>query len=82
MSAVYHGQTGLPTLKELSRSYRTIHKDLTRTTNRLQTRTRVGASAAPARSSMHRTSVRKWPRRKNARSGSGRTSRLTQLYVK
>lgn len=39
MSAVYHGQTGLPTLKELSRSYRTIHKALRRTINRLQTRT-------------------------------------------
>ena len=61
--------TGLPTLKELSRSYRTIHKDLTRTINRLQTRTTVGASPAPARSSMHRTSVRKWPRRKTRAAG-------------
>src|SRR5712692_7476757 len=31
LSAVYHGQTGLRTLKELCRSYLTINKDLTRT---------------------------------------------------
>ena len=31
LSAVYHGQTGLRTLKELSRSYLTISKELTRT---------------------------------------------------
>jgi hypothetical protein len=33
LSGVYHGQTGLRTLKELSRSYLTISKDLTRTMN-------------------------------------------------
>ena len=36
LSAVYHGQTGLRTLKELCRSYLTINKDLTRTMNRLK----------------------------------------------
>jgi transposase len=33
---VYHGETGLRTLKELSRSYLTISKDLTRVMNRLK----------------------------------------------
>jgi hypothetical protein len=36
LSAVYHGETGLRTLKESSRSYLTISKDLTRTMNRLK----------------------------------------------
>src|SRR5712671_371183 len=36
LSAVYHGETGLRTLKELSRSYLTISKDLTRTMNRVK----------------------------------------------
>ena len=36
LSAVYHGETGLRTLKELSRSYLTISKDLTRVMNRLK----------------------------------------------
>ena len=36
VSAVYHGQNGLRMLKELSRSYLTISKDLTRTMNRLK----------------------------------------------
>jgi transposase len=36
LSAVYHGQTGLRTLKELCRSYLTINKDLTRIMNRLK----------------------------------------------
>src|SRR6266853_3117116 len=36
LSAVYHGETGLRTLKELSRSYLTISKDLTRTMNRIK----------------------------------------------
>jgi len=36
LSPVYHGQTGLRTLKEWSRSYLTISKDLTRTMNRLK----------------------------------------------
>jgi transposase len=34
--AVYHGENGLRTLKELSRSYLTISKDLTRVMNRLK----------------------------------------------
>src|SRR5260370_26373044 len=33
---VYHGENGLRTLKELSRSYLTISKDLTRAMNRLK----------------------------------------------
>ena len=36
LSAVYHGETGLRTLKELGRSYLTISKDLTRTMNRIK----------------------------------------------
>ncbi len=36
LSAVYHGETGIRTLKELSRSYLTISKDLTRVMNRLK----------------------------------------------
>ena len=36
LSAVYHGQNGLRTLKELSRCYLTINKELTRTMNRLK----------------------------------------------
>ena len=34
LSAVYHGERGLRTLRELSRSYLTISKDLTRVMNR------------------------------------------------
>src|SRR5712675_2218258 len=36
LSAVYHGETGLRTLKELGRSYLAISKDLTRTMNRIK----------------------------------------------
>jgi len=36
LSAVYHGENGLRTLKELARSYLTISKDLTRVMNRLK----------------------------------------------
>src|SRR2546426_9209196 len=36
LSAVYHGETGIRTLKELSRSYLTISKDLTRVMNRIK----------------------------------------------
>jgi transposase len=36
LSAVYHGEQGLRTLKELSRSYLTISKDLGRVMNRLK----------------------------------------------
>jgi len=43
LSAVYHGQTGLRTLKELCRSYLTINKDLTRTMNRLKALYRSGS---------------------------------------
>jgi hypothetical protein len=34
LSAAYHGKNGLRTLKELSRSYLTLSKDLTRVMNR------------------------------------------------
>ena len=43
LSGVYHGQTGLRTWKEWSRSYLTIRKDLTRTMNRLQALYRSGS---------------------------------------
>jgi transposase len=36
LSAVYHGETGVRTLKELCRSYLTIGKDVTRVMNRLK----------------------------------------------
>lgn len=36
LQPVYHGENGIRTLKELSRSYLTINKDLTRVMNRLQ----------------------------------------------
>ena len=36
LSAVYHGETGLRTLKELCRSYLAISKDLTRAMNRIK----------------------------------------------
>src|SRR5215472_13844717 len=36
LTAVYHGENGLRTLKELSRSYLTITQDLTRVMNRLK----------------------------------------------
>ncbi len=36
LSAVYHGESGIRTLKELCRGYLTINKDLTRVMNRLK----------------------------------------------
>src|SRR6202051_3896268 len=36
LHAVYHGETGIRTLKELARSYLTITRDLTRVMNRLK----------------------------------------------
>jgi len=36
LHAVYHGETGIRTLKELARSYLTITRDLTRVINRLK----------------------------------------------
>src|SRR5215469_14113355 len=36
LTAVYHGENGLRTLKELSRSYLTVSRDLTRVMNRLK----------------------------------------------
>src|SRR5450432_4098297 len=43
LSAVYHGENGLRMLKELSRSYLTISKDLVRVMNRLKARYRSWA---------------------------------------
>ena len=43
LSAVYHGEHGLRMLKELSRSYLTISKDLVRVMNRLKALYRSGA---------------------------------------
>jgi hypothetical protein len=36
LCSVYHGQTGVPTLKELARSYLTVTKDLSQVMNRLK----------------------------------------------
>src|SRR5215471_4247346 len=36
LTAVYHGESGVRTLRELSRSYLTVTKDLTRVMNRLK----------------------------------------------
>ena len=52
LSAVYHGETGIRTLKELSRSYLTISKDLTRVMNRLRRCIEAGPFLAPAQPSM------------------------------
>jgi len=42
LKPVYHGETGIRTLKELTRSYLTISKDLTRVMNRLKALYRGG----------------------------------------
>ena len=52
LSLVYHGEKDLRTLKELSRSYLTLNKDLTRVMNRLKCTT-AGAFPAAVRKSMH-----------------------------
>jgi transposase len=48
LSAVYHGETGLRTLKELCRSYLALSKDLTRTMNRIKAlyRSLLGSGSA------------------------------------
>ena len=60
---VYHGENGIRTLKELSRSYLTISKDLARLMNRLKALYRSWAFPAPARRSTPRGTVRNgWAR--------------------
>ena len=58
LSAVYHGEKGIRTLQELSRSYLTIGKDLTRVMNRLQALHQSWGMLAPVRKSTHRDIVR------------------------
>ena len=58
ISSVYHGEHGLRMLKELSRSYLTITKDLTRVMNRLKALYRGGPFPVPERKSTHRVTVR------------------------
>ena len=50
LSAVYHGENGVRTLKELARSYLAITQDLTRVMNRLKALYRSGAIPCPAAS--------------------------------
>ena len=47
LQPVYHGENGIRTLKELSRSYLTINKDLTRVMNRLKALYRGWGIACP-----------------------------------
>jgi len=47
LQPVYHGENGIRTLKELSRSYLTINKDLTRVMNRLKAWYRGWGIACP-----------------------------------
>src|SRR5205809_7886881 len=47
LEPVYHGENGIRTLKELSRSYLTINKDLTRVMNRLKALYRGWGIACP-----------------------------------
>jgi hypothetical protein len=58
LSSVYHGEHGLRMLKELSRSYLTISKDLGRVMNRLKALYRSGPFPVPGRKSTHRITVR------------------------
>src|ERR1700737_761033 len=54
LRSVYHGEHGVRTLKELSRSYLAISGDLARVMTRLRRCTAVGPLPAPASKSMHR----------------------------
>jgi transposase len=58
LSAVYHGETGLRTLKELGRSYLTISKDLTRTMNRVKALYRSWSIPCGGPRSTHRVIAR------------------------
>jgi transposase len=58
LSAVYHGETGLRTLKELGRSYLAISKDLARTMNRIKALYRSWSIPCGGPRSTHRVIVR------------------------
>ena len=60
LSAVYHGENGLRLLKELSRSYLTISKDLGRVMNRLKALYRSWAIPCAGRKSTHRAPPNGW----------------------
>jgi hypothetical protein len=47
LTPVYHGESGVRTLRELCRGYLTINKDLTRVMNRLKASTEAGRFPAP-----------------------------------
>jgi len=54
LTPVYHGENGVRTLRELSRSYLTVTKDLTRVMNRLKALYRSWAIPCAARRCIHR----------------------------
>ena len=77
LSAVYHGENGVGTLKELARSYLTITKDLTSVMNRLKALYRSRAIPRAGKlvyAPRHRA---EWP---NRLSGAGLRRRAEQLY--
>src|SRR5438309_5756400 len=53
LSAVYHGENGLRTLRELARSYLAITRDLTRVMNRLKALIEAGPFPVPASKCTH-----------------------------
>jgi hypothetical protein len=81
LTPVYHGESGVRTLQELSRSYLTITKDLTRVMNR--SRGYIEAGRFPARvkrSIPHATAVLGWKNYRNrgfAAAPSGSTNSWT-----
>jgi len=81
LTPVYHGESGVRTLQELSRSYLTITKDLTRVMNR--SRGYIEAGRFPARvkrSIPHATAVLGWKNSRNrgfAAAPSGSTNSWT-----
>src|SRR6266404_5162768 len=54
LTPVYHGESGVRTLRELSRGYLAVGKDLTRVMNRLKAIYRSWAIPAPASKSIPR----------------------------
>ena len=63
LHAVYHGETGIRTLKELARSYLTITRDLTRVMNRLKAIYRGWGLLVLASKCMHLATVPNGSRR-------------------
>jgi len=57
LKSVYHGETGVRTLRELARSYLTTTKDLTRVMSRLKDRTMVDKVVQPRRLALVSRSV-------------------------